>query len=291
MRKMLEFTYKGVNLSVPSTGGPECANYLPVQRRIWETIFGVAFAGLLIWIGWKNLSPVVKPSPLQWRDRWGRNILLMSMCLVIGCEVGFKLQAQSTIFLLNPCHVTTAIQIYLLVGQPSKLLTSAFRIHLNFLNGPILATVFPETLSRQLPCELFVYWAQHGLMVIAPFYMLRLGGVYNMEPLSDLSWCIFSYGLLIMYHFVILQGLGLPSEINLNKMLCPASKDPFSGPNYRIWGTLHQMLLCPLACKLFIVGANYFLTQCNATKIKQHLHDELPPPASPEKNKKGSHGD
>lgn len=112
---MLEFTYRGVNLSVPSTGGPECANYLPVQRRIWETVFGVAFAGLLIWIGWKNLYPVVKPSPIQWRDRWGRNILLMSMCLVIGCEVGFKLQAQSTIFLLNPCHVTTAIQVYYLL--------------------------------------------------------------------------------------------------------------------------------------------------------------------------------
>lgn len=137
-----------------------------------------------------------------------------------------------------------------------------------------------------------------------------------MEPLSDLSWCLFSYGLLVMYHFVILQGLGLvsmleqrslicftlsdyqiyfsnfqPSEINLNKMLCPASKDPFSGPNYRIWGTLHQMLLCPLACKLFVIGANYFLIQCNATKIKQHLHDELPPPASSEKNKKEGHGD
>lgn len=274
---MFEFTYKGVNISVPSTGGPECASYLPLKRRVWETVLGVLFAGLLLWIGWKNLYPVLKPSSSQWRDRFGRNILLLSMCLVIGCEIGFKLQAQSTIFLLNPCHVTTAIQIYLLAGQPSKLLTSVFRIHLNFMNGPILATVFPETLSRQLPCELFVYWAQHGLMVIAPFYMLRLGGVYNVEPISDLSWCFFSYGLLVMYHFIILQGLGLPTEVNLNKMLCPASKDPFSGQNYRIWGTLHQMLLCPLACKLFVLGADYFLTKCTFTKVKKQLQDELLP--------------
>lgn len=277
---MLDFTFKGVNLSVPSTGGPECANYLPMQRRAWETVFGLIFAVLLLWVGWKNLYPVLKPSPSQWRDRLGRNILLLSMCLVIGCEIGFKLQAQSTIFLLNPCHVTTAIQIYLLAGRPSKTMTSAFRIHLNFLNGPILATVFPETLSRQLPCELFVYWAQHGLMVIAPFYMLRLGGVYNVEPLTDLSWSLFSYGLNVIYHFVILQGLGLPTEINLNKMLCPASKDPFSGQNYRIWGTLHQMLLCPLACKLFIIGADYFITKCSFTKVKARLEDELPPPKS-----------
>lgn len=74
-------------------------------------------------------------------------------------------------------------------------------------------------------------------------------------------------------------------------MLCPASKDPFSGPNYRIWGTLHQMLLCPLACKLFIIGANYVLVKCKATKIKEHLYDELPPPASPKKTKKLGHAD
>lgn len=110
-RAMFEFTFKGVNISVPSTGGPECANYLPLKRRAWETVLGITFAGLLIWSGWKNLYPVLKPSSSQRRDRFGRNILLVAMCLVIGCEVGFKLQAQSTIFLLNPCHVTTAIQV------------------------------------------------------------------------------------------------------------------------------------------------------------------------------------
>lgn len=43
---------------------------------------------------------------------------------------------------------------------------------------------------------------------------LLFSGAYNMEPLSDLSWSLFSYGLLVMYHFVILQGLGLVSILN-----------------------------------------------------------------------------
>lgn len=110
---MLEFTYKGVNVSVPSTGGSECANYLPTQRKAWETVLVLTFACLLLRAGWRNLYPILKPSPIQWRDRLGRNILLVSMCLVIGFEIGFKLQAQTTIFLLNPCHVTTAIQVNL----------------------------------------------------------------------------------------------------------------------------------------------------------------------------------
>ena len=114
---MLEFTYRGVNLSVPSSGGPECANYLPTQRRTWETVLGITFACVLLRFGWSNLYPIMKPSSTQWRDRLGRNILLVSMCLVIGCEIGFKLQAQTTIFLLNPCHVTTAIQVHTYWGK------------------------------------------------------------------------------------------------------------------------------------------------------------------------------
>jgi len=58
-------------------------------------------------------------------------------------------------------------------------------------------------------------------------------------------------------------------------MLCPASKDPFSGENYRIWGTLHQLVLCPLACKIFVGIAAAFLTRFNLTRVKQRLEDEL----------------
>jgi hypothetical protein len=44
--------------------------------------------------------------------------------------------------------ITHYFQIYLLAAPPSKTVTALFRIHLNLLNGPLLAFLFPETASR-----------------------------------------------------------------------------------------------------------------------------------------------
>lgn len=91
-------------------------------------------------------------------------------------------------------------QIYLLTAKPSKAVTIVFRVHLNYLNGPLLALIFSETETRmvsankivftqltfigtctffKLPLEATVYWVQHGMMFVVPYYLLRLGGTYT----------------------------------------------------------------------------------------------------------------
>lgn len=47
---------------------------------------------------------------------------------------------------------------------------------MNYLNGPVLAMILPETDSRILPVEIASYWIQHGLMFIIPMYLLWIGG-------------------------------------------------------------------------------------------------------------------
>lgn len=47
---------------------------------------------------------------------------------------------------------------------------------MNYLNGPVLAMIFPETDSRILPVEIASYWIQHGIMFIIPMYLLWIGG-------------------------------------------------------------------------------------------------------------------
>ncbi|XP_053670526.1 transmembrane protein 164 [Anopheles nili] len=182
---------------------------------------------------------------------WGKQFLLVTMTLTLGVELGFKFATRTVIYILNPCHITTIIQIYLLAcNKPTKSSTVLFRLQMNFLNGPLLAFMFPETDSRQLPLEASIYWIQHALMCIIPIFLLKTGGVYNMEPLNDFTWNIMGYATVIIYHFGVLQAAATPVQVNLNHMLCPALKDPFEGPNYRIYAVFHEAILCTLLCKL-----------------------------------------
>ncbi|XP_062562279.1 transmembrane protein 164 [Armigeres subalbatus] len=182
---------------------------------------------------------------------WAKQLLLVTMTLTLGVEVGFKFATRTVIYILNPCHITTIIQIYLLAcNKPKKSTTALFRLQMNFLNGPLLAFMFPETDSRQLPLEASIYWIQHALMCIIPVFLLRYGGVYNMEAMNDFTWNVIGYAIIILYHYIVLQIVSIPTQVNLNHMLCPAIKDPFDGPNYRAMAVVHEAILCTLLCKI-----------------------------------------
>lgn len=270
---MFEWAYSGTDGSVPRNFGPECAYYLSIQRIIIETVI---ICILCISAVRYSLPKLVVPDADHGRsDRGGRRLLLIAMTLFWGMEIGFKFASKTVIYLLNPCHVTTAIQIYLLAAPPSKTTTAVFRFHLNFLNGPLLACLFPETASRKIPLEMALYWIQHGMMFVIPYYLLRIGGVYNVEPLGDFKWCIFAYAINILYHYTVLQSIGMSVQVNLNHMLCPAILDPFEGQWYRVAATIHQALLCPLLCKVFCVLADFILTKFPPTKIKPSLGDDI----------------
>ncbi|KAL1512959.1 hypothetical protein ABEB36_002455 [Hypothenemus hampei] len=190
-------------------------------------------------------------------------------------EIGFKSASRTGIYLLNPCHITTAMQIYLLIAEPSKMVTKVFRIHLNYLNGPLLALVFYETDTRLFPLEATVYWVQHGLMFIVPYYLLGLGGVYNVENLKDVQWNVMAYSLLVAYHFTVLQGVSVLTKINMNHIMCPLEADPFRGQFYRTAVFFHQALLCLLVSKTYIAISSFFLTKFKYTKVKELLNCDI----------------
>lgn len=83
-------------------------------------------------------------------------------------------------FYLISTHFARA-QIYLLVAKPSKFTTGLFRLQLNYLNGPLLAYLFPEIDSRRVALERQTYYVQHGLMFVIPIYMLNEGGEYRIS--------------------------------------------------------------------------------------------------------------
>lgn len=109
---MFEWAYDGVNSSIPRNVGPECANYLSLKRRIIETLFISMF--IISFIVW-GLKRITLPKKLAYVgvDRVGKRVLMIMMSLVLGMEIGFKFTSRTVIYLLNPCHITTALQVSL----------------------------------------------------------------------------------------------------------------------------------------------------------------------------------
>lgn len=42
---------------------------------------------------------------------WGKQMLLIVMTMTLGVEIGFKFATRTVIYILNPCHITTLMQV------------------------------------------------------------------------------------------------------------------------------------------------------------------------------------
>jgi len=171
-------------------------------------------------------------------------ILLVSLSFCFGIEVGYKFASKQLIWLLNPCHVTSLVQMYLL-AVPSESWSgnqTIYKCMLHTLHGPLAALLFPVTSCLILPFEVEIYYIQHWLILLIPLYLLMIedGHGYQSHPVLDLHWYLKAYWVWSLWHWVVMMWTGYLTLANVGSMLCPAASDPFSGPDYRMVGILHQ---------------------------------------------------
>lgn len=114
---LLDWMYGGVDPMFEGNGGPECAAFLSPRQRIFETLIIVFFSILEVVVAIKKLNvpkevrDVGKDGRRSKEDTWGKNLLLVALCMTFGVEVGFKFATKTVIYLLNPCHVVTMVQV------------------------------------------------------------------------------------------------------------------------------------------------------------------------------------
>ncbi|GBP73858.1 Transmembrane protein 164 [Eumeta japonica] len=140
---------------IPSSGSVpnELKQYLdqPVLERKSDPI--------KFWVNCRHFTPVLSEISLKYLICQAPSILSERVASVVNLTLPDNRSRLTTIELLlteqptdhhqAPENKRRMAQIYLLSAAPSKSVTAVFRIHLNLLNGPLLAFLFPETASRK----------------------------------------------------------------------------------------------------------------------------------------------
>uniref|UniRef100_A0A8R1TMC6 Transmembrane protein 164 n=1 Tax=Onchocerca volvulus TaxID=6282 RepID=A0A8R1TMC6_ONCVO len=154
--------YGGVSNFFPEEGGPQC--FLPLWQRIVETLLLVALAIGGIIISSKNLEPIDPSNSDKIRSSIDKDMLILNndenyvkyfiaifYCFVFASEIIYKFMNRTIIFLLNPCHITTIIQLLLLImGTKSRKMCFLFRFQMYLLPGAVIPIAFPAVNSRVL---------------------------------------------------------------------------------------------------------------------------------------------
>ena len=108
---MFDWAYVGVDHSLPGNGGQECVDFIPLWQRVLESGLACVFSAIAINYAYKRVQLPETIPPIERSDRCGKRVLLVVMCLTFGIELGFKFATRQFIWICNPCHITSMIQV------------------------------------------------------------------------------------------------------------------------------------------------------------------------------------
>ncbi|KAF4676657.1 ribosome-binding protein [Perkinsus chesapeaki] len=149
-------------------------------------------------------------------------------------------------FLLQPCHVFCILLAAIYWSRRSKFSMYFFNVYLHLMWGVALALVFAEMeeyYKRQYPLEIFHFYLEHWLLVLAPFVLIALRTYPIFKPRL---W--FCYSFAAVFHCCILQPIHFVVLVQINYQTHPPG-----GP-LRHFGKLYrpvQYAFCWLLTYLF----------------------------------------
>jgi len=111
----LSWTYAGVDPKLPGNGGTDCLEFISTPQKLIETTFYVTVGTFAICYAWPRLNVNECNNKVSVHssavDSVGRRVMLLIMCITFGVEIGFKLASRQLIWILNPCHLVTMMQV------------------------------------------------------------------------------------------------------------------------------------------------------------------------------------
>jgi len=212
-------------------GGAACLAHVPLRTHALETAFWagillLAFFCLDLRALWRDFLrragelPAALPQARAQADTLVRRGLAAGHWALLLHLVCCKVRSEILLYLLQPCHLILAAQAVALVSSHEVACAVAV-LCVPPQVGAILAIAFPDTSGLDLWLEAEAYWVQHVLITtLTPAYLLTVSGAYR---LIDLRGVLLGAWLVVLHHWVTLEGLDLATSLNIDFMLCPTA--------------------------------------------------------------------
>ena len=106
---ILDVLYGGIRPEIPGHGGEECASFLSLNTMFLESVLSTFMMIAVGIFGFYTFTmPQTFPSE---KAPTVKKLMLIILCLVFGVECGYKICSRQVLYLLNPCHIITAIEV------------------------------------------------------------------------------------------------------------------------------------------------------------------------------------
>jgi len=212
--------------------------YNPPEHHAWEYLcVGVVSWSILLYalrIG-KNrqgVTPFKKQNipPIE----HAAGVALIT-CLTIQTYYNFIIRPYiGFVIMLHPCHIITAMEIYLIYGKNPKWLHIVFNLVLFYSFMALLTLLFPDTSVFYLPYHINVFWTQHLIIYALPYYFV-LVDKFAIDT-NDWYYGLVAISTSTLFGFNVELVASLATSVNVNYTLWPPASQPsflYQGPYYR----------------------------------------------------------
>ncbi|KAI3646479.1 hypothetical protein MP228_009407 [Amoeboaphelidium protococcarum] len=151
---------------------------------------------------------------------WLERVVHVSLVVTFIMTLKFTYVKGFMLFVLQPCHITNLMYIYLLtLDTRRKLPHIMFNILLHLSWGILLAVVQPDLRDSHQFMEKHFFWYEHIILLALPIWCMWKKRFYVMPLQMNLA--LASFLGLAVYHSLILATVSLLSGVNVNYMLKP----------------------------------------------------------------------
>jgi len=214
--------------------------YLSPEQHVLEfPLINLSFAGLFAYFAFRleQHGPASIPAAPE------GTVFMYILAAMLGFSflnaIYYKWCTKSLVFLLQPCHVVTLVELLVLLWPRSLAfnMTELFNLMLYWIWNPLIAITQPDLRDYQRYWDIFIFFFQHALVIFLPFYLIFT----RQYDFFGWTWnsLMVAFSLQVFYHFLVLEVVNLMMGTNLNYMMSPPP-----GPLARLSSWYRLIMLC-----------------------------------------------